>query len=130
MQVPREPLDLKAIAADRFRIAYDESAKVDRSQESKNWCIQIPCKHGHVGVHSDRELSAFCRSTRLFGRLTSIPTARVIQEGDKEIRIAFHPEHLDDVAELLKGRRKRVVTEATRAKLAPTWFKPTAPTTA
>jgi hypothetical protein len=113
------PLDLRELAtAAGYRITLDESATVDRSQESKDWCVQIPCKHGHIGTHSDRELSAYCRSRRMISRIISVPTARVVQEGDQEIRIAFHPEHLDAVADLLKARRKRVLTEEQRRHLA------------
>jgi hypothetical protein len=91
MQEPREPINLKSLADERYRITEDESAKVDRSQESRNWCVQIPCKHGHVGVHSDRDLRAYCKAARLFARLVDISSARVIQDGDKEIAFAFLP---------------------------------------
>ncbi len=128
MSDPKPPLNLHALAGGRYRLELDESARIDRSQEPKDWCIQIPCKHGHIGVHSDKELRAYCKATRLFARLTDITSARVIQEGDKEIAIAFHPTHLDEVAELLKARRKRVVTEEELQRLASIGFKAAAPT--
>jgi hypothetical protein len=110
------PLDLKAIAADRYRITLDESAKVDTSRDSKVWCTQIPAKHGHVGTYSERELSAFCSGRRLFARLLAIPTVRVVQEGDSEIRVAFSPQHLDQVATLLRARRRTVLSDSERVR--------------
>jgi hypothetical protein len=73
------PIDLRLIAAERYRITLDESAKADASRELKHWCVQIPAKYGHIGTYSDRELSAYCSGRRLFARLLTIPTVRTVQ---------------------------------------------------
>lgn len=110
------PLDLKAIAADRYRLTLDESATVDTSRDSKLWCAQIPCKYGHVGSYSERELSAYCSGRRLFARILAIPSVRVLQQGDLEIRVAFDPQHLDQVAALLRARRRTVLSDSERVR--------------
>jgi hypothetical protein len=115
------PIDLKAIAADRYRLTLDESASLpstDPTAETKAWCRQIPCRYGHIGVHSDRELSAYCSASRLFRSLLEIPTTRQRQRGDSELTVTFEPEHLEQVADLLKARRKRQISDSERQRLA------------
>ncbi len=104
MQEPREPLDIRHLAGDRYKVAYDPSVKVDRVHQSDVRFYTIRCKHGTVSTHSDRELSAYCTSRKLFGRLATIPTARIVCEEPSEVTIAFSPEQLPEVCGLLKAR--------------------------
>jgi hypothetical protein len=101
-----------------YRLALDESAELDRDQESRAWYRRIPAKYGFIAPHSSTEPSAFCSARRLFARLEAIPGVRPHQVGDKEASFIFPPDQLDAVAEVLKAKRKRRVSDAERARLA------------
>jgi hypothetical protein len=127
------PIDLQAIAGDRYRLTLDESASLpstDPTAETKMWCRRIPCKHGHIGVYSDQEFFTYCSGRRLFTALLEIPSTRARQRGDTELTVSFGPGHLEQVATLLRARRKRQVSETERQRLATIGFrsKATAPT--
>jgi hypothetical protein len=107
VQEPRQPLDIRELAGDRFKVDYDKSAKVDRIHQSDVRFYRIKCKHGSVGTHSDRELSAFCSTRKLFGRLETTPTARVLSQEIDSLIVAFDPSMLDEVCDLLKARSIR-----------------------
>jgi hypothetical protein len=114
------PLDLKVIAADRYRLDLDESASLpstDPTAETKAWCRRIPCRYGFIGVHSDRELLAYCNARRLFKALLAIPTTRERQRGDNELTVSFDPGRLDKAANLLRARTRRVLSAEHRIRL-------------
>jgi hypothetical protein len=49
--------------------------------------------------------------------LAEIPGVRVTQDGDDGINVAFHVDNFDQVAELMKPRRRRKLAEGHAAKL-------------
>jgi hypothetical protein len=67
-----------------------------------------------LAVYSDRP--------RLFQKLWAIPGVTRYQTGDQEMRAVFPPEALDQVAQVIKARRKRALTpeEARRRGFKPT----------
>ena len=97
------PIDLKAIAADHYRISLDESTRLDGSRESKAWCTH-PAKCGHIGVYSSRELSAYCHARRSFSRLAaSLPSGLSSAATPRPALYSIHGTS-DAVAELLRAR--------------------------
>jgi hypothetical protein len=111
-------LNLAKLAADSgFKIALDESANVDASRDARSWYYQIPCRYGHVGVWGKTLLSAYATGRIMIGKLASLPGVNVVQRGDDEIQVTFHPDRLADVANLLHARRRRTVSERERARL-------------
>ncbi len=72
---------------------------------------------GEVRVHQSAQRDRACRvlfGARLFTSLMAIPSARVLQRGDSELRVAFAPGNLELVATLLRARRHIVLSEAER----------------
>lgn len=100
-------IDLKATYGDTFRITLDESAKSPgTSREDKLWCYRIPCRRGHIFVHGENTLGAYCDRRLIRKRLAALPGVRVHQDGDRETTVTFDPALLPKVAELLQARRR------------------------
>jgi hypothetical protein len=112
------PIDLAALAAGKYRISVDPSAEIDRDHESRAWFLRIPGSRGFISPHGPGHLAVYTDCRRLFDRLKAIPTARVAQEGDQELRVVIAPNFLDQAAELIKARRKRQISDSQRQRLA------------
>ena len=110
-------IDLKELAGKRYRVALDKSRSDEPSREERLWLYQIPCQRGHIGVWGENTLSAWTDRTPTSKRLEAIPGVKVVQRGDRELQVTFGPERLDAVAELLKARKKRQLTDEQREKL-------------
>ncbi|MGP0069159.1 MAG: hypothetical protein ACLQGP_36865 [Isosphaeraceae bacterium] len=110
-------IDLKEQFVVRYRVTLDESAKVDTDREAKLWCQRIPCVRGFISVHGPSTLAGFTDRPKIVAMLIAIPGVRVYQRGDSEARVLFDPEILETVAEVLKARRHRRVSDATRERL-------------
>jgi hypothetical protein len=113
-----DPIDLKALAGNRYRITLDESAAGEPLAD-RPWSYRIPCKYGFISVHGPGTLAAWTGSRLKIASLAEAPGARVHQRGDREIRVLFTPDRLDEIARLLGARRRRPrLSEEHRAKLA------------
>jgi hypothetical protein len=100
MLEPTLPLDLCELASTKYAI--EVGKPTERHKSDSIWLSEIKGKHGFVRTHSARELSVTCTSRRLFSRLSSVPTARVIDEYKDKIVIAFSPTQIDYVCDLIK----------------------------
>jgi hypothetical protein len=112
--------DLKAAAtAAGYRVEYDESAEIRCDDESKDWYVRIPGKdrRNFISVWGSNRLAASTFTKRLQKQLRAIPGARVVQQGDNELRISFDPAHLEAVATILECRKRRQLSPEHRAKL-------------
>jgi hypothetical protein len=112
-----DPVDLKTLAGDRYRIVLDPSAGDDPSHAGRPWFYRVACKYGFIGVHGGSTLAVHCDRRRLFAALLAIPGGRVWQRGDREITVLVDAEHLDAAAGILKARRRRRLTEEQRERL-------------
>jgi hypothetical protein len=112
------PLDLQALASSAgYRTTLDPTAEIESDRSERCWLVRIPCRYGFISPWSATDLAVHCKARRLFSGLLEIPTARVVQRGDKELRVVFDPQHLDAVAKLLKAQRKRTVSASERKRL-------------
>ena len=77
------------------------------------WSCALPGQLA-LAVHTDRP--------RLFGKLWAIPGVRRHQTGDSEMRAVFPPDSLEQVALVIKARRRRSLSseEAHRRGFKPT----------
>jgi hypothetical protein len=70
---------------------------------------------GQVEWHDGRDLAVYTNRPRLFPKLWAIPGVRRHQTGDQEMRALFPPEALEQVAGVIRARRRRVLSpEAAR----------------
>jgi hypothetical protein len=112
-------LDLKSLAAGRWRLTLDESAAIPGQTEAdRAWLWQVPAKYGHVYIHGRERLGVYCRSVRLLPRLLAVPGLALHQRGDREFSATFPPDALAEVADIIQARRRRQVSEGERARLA------------
>jgi hypothetical protein len=111
-------IDLKKQYGRKFRITLDESFEIgDRSNEEKLWNLRIPGKYGHIGVWGENTLSAHSGSSRVVKKLIEIPGVTIKQRGDNEVTIVFPPDLIEPVADVLKAKRRRQLSDEHRAKL-------------
>jgi hypothetical protein len=108
--------DLKKLTGYRYRIILDESAKLDPCPTNRVWYKQIPCRYGHIYMHGENSLGAFTDRRRISSRLAKL--GQIHQEGDEELSVIVDPARLDEVASLLRARKRRAVllTETQRAE--------------
>jgi hypothetical protein len=88
------------------------------------YCDGIDC-HG-CPLPGELALAVWCDRARLFPKLWTIPGVRRWQTGDTEIRAVFPVEALDQVAGVIRARRRRTLSpEAARHKGAGTAYRAT-----
>jgi hypothetical protein len=82
----------------------------------------IPGRYGQVEWFDGVDLAVYSDRPRLFARLRAIPGVRRHQTGDTEMRAVFPPECLQQVAQVIKARRRRTLSpeEARRRGFKPT----------
>jgi hypothetical protein len=51
-------------------------------------------------------------------KLEALDGVTVHQRGDHEVRVIFHPDRLDAIADLLKARKRRRLSDDQKARLA------------
>jgi hypothetical protein len=88
---------LRALAAPlRLRVTSDR----------EGWPI-IPGRLGQIEYHDGVELAVYTDRPRLFAKLWAIPGVRRHQTGDQEMRALFPSEALEQVARVIRAKRRR-----------------------
>ena len=115
-------LDLKELFGDRYKLGIDESYYAERAEfrrDEEVWLTHIVCQHGHIGVWVDDLLVACTNSAGAVAtRLKALPFAEAVQDGTDGANVTFPVEHFDAVAEVMKPRKRRRLSEEHKAKLA------------
>jgi hypothetical protein len=119
-------IDLKRSFGHEYRITTDPSAEMDPRRSERAWYYRIPARYGWIGVAGPETLLAYCSAPRVIPRLLEIPGIVVRQRGDSEVAAAFGVSQLDDVARVLKAKRRRRMSPEARelatARLAASRF--------
>src|SRR5262249_33445584 len=77
----------------------------------------IPGRYGRIEWFDGRDLAPYGDRPRLFLKLWAIPGVRRWQTGDREMRALFPPEALEQVAGIIRARRRRTLDpEAARKR--------------
>jgi hypothetical protein len=111
-------LDLKTLAGDRYRITLDPSAEGEPRSE-RCWYYRIPGQStggrtSFISVHGPGMLAAWSNRRQIVRRLESLPGVCIHQRGDDEIRILFAVDRLEEVATIIRARRRPQMSEAQR----------------
>ena len=69
----------------------------------------IPGRYGQIEWFDGRDLAVYTNRPRLFPKLWAIPGMKRHQTGDTEMRAVFPLEVLDQIARIIKARRKRIL---------------------
>ena len=114
-------IDLKCHFGDHYRVEYEESYIADRGSRARTedpWLMIILCQHGHIYSHGDNLLGV---STNRQGPITektrNLPCTTVVQDSDEGINATFHLNDFDQVAKIVKPRRRRRLSPEQRQKL-------------
>ena len=115
-------INLQQQFGNRFRVTYEESyyaERGDRARAEEPWLMIIPCKHGEIYPFGDDDLVA---STKIAGGiarvLKALPFATTHQDGTDGVDVRFPVGRFDEIAEIMKPKRRRQVSDAERRRLA------------
>ncbi len=104
-------IDLLVLCGARYKIEFEEShhvEKPDYRNQDRPWLAQIPCLNGHVGVWGNNLLVACTnKSGTVSTELRQLPFVEVVADGNDGINVTFDVEHFDEVAAIMKPRRRR-----------------------
>jgi len=105
-----ECVNLKERFGKRFKVGHDEAYFAERGERAFADDPQlqiIPGRRGHVFPGPGDLLAAFCRRGPTANRLKALRGVEVWTDGSDGVTVLFAPEQIDQVADLLKLRRRR-----------------------
>lgn len=113
-------VNLKKEFGKRYRVKYEESYHAEHGENARAedpWLMTIPCRNGHIFPWGGGDLAA---STNRLGpvanALKTLPFATLAKEGSDGVTVLFDVQHFDEVARILKPRRRRRLSPEERAK--------------
>jgi hypothetical protein len=113
----------------RYRITFDPAYSPKHVPHDKldPWAMLIPCQRGIIYSHGGDLLTVEVEGRRVTAnRLRQLDCTTTCQEGDSFLAVTFHAAEFDDVAAIMKPRRRRQVSDAERLRLASIGFQQTA----
>ena len=114
-------VDLRKLYGDRFKMGLEESYFAERPEfrkQERPWLTHILCQYGTIGVWGDNDLVACTtRNGATASKLRKLPFARVAQDGSDGVNVVFDLKHFDEVAEIMKPRRRRQLSEQEKQRL-------------
>lgn len=105
-----------------YRVLYEESYYAERGDHGRipdPWLMVIPCQSGHICPWGSNLLT-YCSNGLgpILNRVRAIPYAVVVQDGSDGANVTFPVEHFDEVAAIVKPkRRRRSMSPEHKAKL-------------
>lgn len=115
-------IDLEQLYGDRFKIIYEESYCAERSEfraAEESWLRIMLCVNGHICPWGGSNLAACTNRAGTVARaLRRLPFVRVAQDGSDGINAVFDVAHFDEVAALMKPRRRRRLSPEARRRAA------------
>ena len=115
------PIDLKSLSDGRFKLALDEVALLEPGGKKDPWYQVMPCRHGQIYPYSDKLLAIHVKGYAARRKLADM--AGLVQYNwseDGEAVFLFAPALFEKVAEIVKPKRRRRLSEAQRMKLIQT----------
>lgn len=116
-----ECVNLKVRFGDRLKVTYEESYVAERGDHAwaeDPWLMVIPCLHGEIYPYGDDQLVA---STKVAGgiakMLKALPFTMLHREGSDGADVIFPVDRFMDVAEIMKPRRRRRMTEEAKQQM-------------
>lgn len=112
-----EPINLKERFGDRYRITFDEAYDPKHRPKDKlnPWMMEIPCERGTIYPDDDANLCVMIAYRPITAKkVGGLPGVELVQDGDHEKTFRFPVELFDAVAEIVRPRRKRHMTEANK----------------
>ena len=113
--------NLRARFGKRFKIDHDEAYSAEHGDAGRVDDPQlqiIPGARGHVYAWDTTRLAAFVRAGATASKLKALPFVEVWTDGSDGATVLFPADKLEEVAVLLRLRRRRRVSDRERARLA------------
>ena len=101
-------MNLHELYGNKYRIVDDGTNS--RVPEERVSCQEIPGKYGAVYFYGSGKLAARLESIKIATKYEQI-VERCIQNGDDERTFVFSPDKFEQVAIMLKSRKKKVLSE-------------------
>ena|SRR3989442_13659281 len=111
---PRRPAEQTKAFAQLRELAEPHRLRVQADAEG---FPVIPGRYGQIEWFDGQDLAVYSNRPRLFEKVWAIPGVKRHQTGDHEMRAIFPPEALEQVAGVLKARRKRTLSPEAARKL-------------
>jgi hypothetical protein len=116
-------VDLKKLAGEKYRVTIESSYYADTgSAQNRNrdpYLWLIVGRHGEVFLWApDRLAVSTYKRGGIARRLLGLPYTEVAQDGDDGVTVTFAVEHLDEVAQIVRLRRRPVLSDERRAELS------------
>jgi hypothetical protein len=115
-------IDLKECFGNCYRVVAEESYRAERGDTARihdPWLLVIPCKYGHIYPHGGECLAASTTHRGpLANQLAALSCVRVVQDGDDGVNAVFHIDDFDQVAAVMKPKRRRKLSSDHAKKLA------------
>ncbi len=114
-------LHLVELFGDKYRTGFDPAYEPrHRPQKSRDpWMMTIPCSRGVILPFGGEYLIAEVEDRpRIANRLSQLSCVELLQNGDLFIAVKFHIHDFEQVAQLLRPRKKPRLTAERRAALA------------
>lgn len=118
----RSVINLKEEFGETFKIEYEDGHSGKENDEAVFQLI--PCKFGSIQPWDDqRSLLAYCNKKKLSRRLRKEISSgmwagfKVLVQGDYELRFTFPVNRIEEVAGILKAKRKRRLSLEHKEKL-------------
>jgi len=107
-----ECVNLRVTFGDRFQVRLEPPAR----SWNDPWYHIIPCRFGHIYPHGAGRLgfASDCRGA-IAKRVAALPFATVTQDASDGMNITFPAEHFDEVARIVRPKRRRRLCDAQRA---------------
>ena len=114
-------INLKEQFGRRYRVEYEESYFAEHGLNTRvedPWLMIIPGQHGHICPWDETTLAVSTdRRGSVTKRIAALPYATVVQDGDDGISATFPADRIDEVAQLIKARRRRRLSETEKRRL-------------
>ena len=121
--MPNTPscINLKERFGAQYKVTYEESYYAERSRHTlvDPWLMIIPCQHGHIYPQGG-DLLAVSTDKRggIARQVIGSPFVTVEQDGTDGINATFPVERFDEVAAIVKPKRRRRLSAERRERLA------------
>jgi hypothetical protein len=115
-------VNLRDYFGDCLQIGYDPAFYAEHGERARTddpWLQVIHCQHGEIYAQGGTRLVASSyRRGAIATRLLKLPCARVERDGDDGVDISIELADFTLVAELMRPRRRRMLSVAQRQALA------------
>ena len=114
--------NLTEMFGDRYYVNVEESHKAERGTEIKRsvdpWLLILPGKYGHCFPWSESRLAVSVDGHPIIaGRVSKLPCVQAEQDGDfGELTASFRCEDFDTIDEIVRFRRRMVLSDAERER--------------